>query len=1215
MNARPPRRLPPLSRAALLVLVFLAISAGIFVSANEKLELLGAGASFPAAFYQDAIFAYQFVEPTVTLSYLPTGSSKGKCRVKDFDATCSSSDDLGSEYIDFAGSDSLLTAAEYQAYPDLQMLPTVAGSIVPVVNIPILDSEAGEILVVDRSVLSRIFMGLIIRWNDPEILAQQSPSVADKLAAAENSIKLVVRGDGSGSTEVFTKALNLFSDGDFAAIVGEPSSNRAVWDGAINRGANVSFHDGTSALSGAVLLTEWTIGYAAGDAAEAAGLQVAAFRQNSKQTIPVTYGTESVSFAMLEKGLQFGNNGDDSERMTADLMDARGGLAWPISTYTYVIFRNGIGGDRLRPGATCEHVMESLKFWYWLYTSDTASQLAARKSFVGLPQLVRAPIISALRKFKCGGVELFQNYGDRDEQAVTVKGTVDGLADYVADLFALSFQAVFEWARITYAKVTAGHLIDISDPLVDSEGFQVVVGNEIYGNAWMKRELAKVLTARGTPTDTSWSDLHGAGESSTMALPWFAFSIEFYANIQGKVGGLPLVVSKQTLGLILDGGITAWNDPRLAADNTWLAELQASEADLAIKLFASHDSDSVYTILSSELSSGFKAYSSSQKFHSYNQAAIVASGVPGAFLYTTSMSSTPSSLTPLALKWPRAPSAVEPSRESGLACVTHPDAFDPATQALIVDEAVPGCYPLLQPVNMIFHHSYADDEEMCHGNSGEDETDYGTGLTATRFVKWLFESGQATEGALSNNGAIPLTHATGNEAHIAAVLHITETINCGHAPDLEVFDWTIIIIACSVGGAAALCVLGLAYYTISSRNEMKSNPLKGLNVLAEMRDVMEDVRPIEEGAVATYIPELGLVPPDLFAIAIVTTKGKVYKLGDFESTFSIQSMVKPFSYAHALDQNGVEFMKTKVGVEPAGGAFDAIEMNPDGLPFNPYINAGAIAVTMQLEGDTDERYNAFRKFLSSYGSRELKCDDSIYKSESSTAARNREIAEVLQRNGVCASDFDKEHGLEAYFKQCSTLVNTVDLAMMAATCANGGTNPITKQQVVPSEINEEVMSVMMTCGMYNGAGNWMVDVGIPAKSGVSGGIFGVVPGVCGVAVFSPRLNEAFNSVRGIYAFRELSQRMGLHVLQKSKGGVSVLAPFVGRKSRMRGSQGSTIAKSFLAPAPKKARVADNMVTPGDMQAKSHGREQASPRVMASRPAEVTRVQAWQVEEV
>mmetsp|Transcript_25196 Transcript_25196/g.64885 ORF Transcript_25196/g.64885 Transcript_25196/m.64885 type:complete len:144 (+) Transcript_25196:243-674(+) len=143
----------------------------------------------------------------------------------------------------------------------------------------------------------------------------------------------------------------------------------------------------------------------------------------------------------------------------------------------------------------------------------------------------------------------------------------------------------------------------------------------------------------------------------------------------------------------------------------------------------------------------------------------------------------------------------------------------------------------------------------------------------------------------------------------------------------------------------------------------------------------------------------------------------------------------------------------------------------------------------------------------------------------------------------------------------------------------------------------------------------MVDVGIPAKSGVSGGIFGVVPGVCGVAVFSPRLNEAFNSVRGIYAFRELSQRMGLHVLQKSKGGVSVLAPFVGRKSRMRGSQGSTIAKSFLAPAPKKARVADNMVTPGDMQAKSHGREQASPRVMASRPAEVTRVQAWQVEEV
>jgi glutaminase len=177
---------------------------------------------------------------------------------------------------------------------------------------------------------------------------------------------------------------------------------------------------------------------------------------------------------------------------------------------------------------------------------------------------------------------------------------------------------------------------------------------------------------------------------------------------------------------------------------------------------------------------------------------------------------------------------------------------------------------------------------------------------------------------------------------------------------------------------------------------------------------------------------------------------------------------------------------------------------------------------------------------------------------------------------VCANEFDKEHGLEAYFMQCSTQVNCIDLAKMAATCANNGINPITKKQVVPLEINEEMMSVMMTCGMYNGAGNWMVDVGIPAKSGVSGGIFGVVPGVCGLAVFSPRLNSAFNSVRGIEAFRELSQRMGLHVLQKRKGGVSFMAPFVGRKSKINGARGSSISQSLIAavsvPHPKKANT-------------------------------------------
>lgn len=885
---------------------------------------------------------------------------------------------------------------------------------------------------------------------------------------------------------------------------------------------------------------------------------------------------------MLEKGLQFGNNGDEPQRKTADLMDARGGLAWPISTYTYVIFRNGIEGDRLRPGASCETVLETLKFWHWFYTSDLAAQLATNRLFVSLPQLVQGPILTTLKSLRCGGNEVLRNFGDLDQAVTKVNGIVDSVTTFIFNLYSLSFQAVDEFSRITYDSAGRSSLIEIDQKLSQTEGYKVVSGNDVYSEAWAQQELGKVVTRNGVPTNTPWSDLHGQGESSTMLLPWFAYAIEFYANIPGKDNDLPLVVTRENLGLILDGDIADWKDSRLAADNAWLSSLSASDEDLAIKLEAFSERDTVYAFLATEISIGFSTYGAAHKYRSYSQAAIVASGVAGAFVYTTSMSSTPSSLTPLALKWPRSPVAVSPSYDSGLTCVTHSTAFDPATQAFVVDESIAGCYPLMQPVNLIFHHSFADNEEMCYTNE-EVETDFGDGLPAVRFVKWIFESGESTEAALTARGAVPLTHASRNEAHITAVLHITDTINCGHEPDEVVMDWTTIIVACSVGGSVALILLGCAYYTISARNEMKNNPLKGLNVKKEVLAVMEDIRDITSGNVATYIPELGIVPPDLFAIAIVTTKGKVYSCGDIKHLFSIQSMVKPFSYAYALDQNGVEFMKQKVGVEPAGGAFDTIDMNPDGLPFNPYINAGAIAVTMQLEGNTHERYKKFKDFLGTYCKRKLTMDEKIYQSESSTAARNREIAEVLVRNGVCANEFDKEHGLEAYFMQCSTQVNCVDLAKVAATCANNGINPITKKQVVPLEINEEMMSVMMTCGMYNGAGNWMVDVGIPAKSGVSGGIFGVVPGVCGLAVFSPRLNSAFNSVRGIEAFRELSQRMGLHVLQKRKGGVSFMAPFVGRKSKMNASRGSSMAQSLITSTnnivPKKPASSGSSVVP------------------------------------
>jgi glutaminase len=197
----------------------------------------------------------------------------------------------------------------------------------------------------------------------------------------------------------------------------------------------------------------------------------------------------------------------------------------------------------------------------------------------------------------------------------------------------------------------------------------------------------------------------------------------------------------------------------------------------------------------------------------------------------------------------------------------------------------------------------------------------------------------------------------------------------------------------------------------------------------------------------------------------------------------------------------------------------------------------------------------FRQVMSGFCNKDVQLDEEIYKSESATAARNRQIADILLANGICMGEYDKEQGLESYFMMCSTLLNTVDLACLAATAANHGINPISKKHIVNGDVNEEMMSVMMTCGMYNGAGNWMVDVGIPAKSGVGGGIFGVVPGVCGIAVFSPRLNPTYNSVRGIMAFMELSQRLGLHVLQKKKSQPKLLEVLTRRrKPRFSNSQ-------------------------------------------------------------
>ena len=287
------------------------------------------------------------------------------------------------------------------------------------------------------------------------------------------------------------------------------------------------------------------------------------------------------------------------------------------------------------------------------------------------------------------------------------------------------------------------------------------------------------------------------------------------------------------------------------------------------------------------------------------------------------------------------------------------------------------------------------------------------------------------------------------------------------------------------------------------------------------------------GALATYIPELAKADPNAFAICVATTDGALYTVGDSDATFTLQSISKPFVYATALADRGHDFVATKVGVEPSGDAFNSISLHAQtGAPFNPMINAGAIATTAMVGGTgADAQWRRIEASIAGFAGREVRIDEGVYVSESETGFRNRAIAWMLKNFGII--DGDPMATLENYFRQCSILVNCRDLALMAATLANGGVHPGTGARALSIEHVERVLSVMATCGMYDYAGSWLYEVGMPAKSGVSGGIMAVVPGRFGIGVFSPPLDMNGNSVRGILACKSLARDFGLHVFGRT----------------------------------------------------------------------------------
>lgn len=326
--------------------------------------------------------------------------------------------------------------------------------------------------------------------------------------------------------------------------------------------------------------------------------------------------------------------------------------------------------------------------------------------------------------------------------------------------------------------------------------------------------------------------------------------------------------------------------------------------------------------------------------------------------------------------------------------------------------------------------------------------------------------------------------------------------------------------------------------TFSSKSELP--PLTS-TIQTFIEQAYDQYQSLSDGKLADYIPELAKANPAWFSICIVTKNGQVFEVGDFNQLFTIQSISKVFVYGMALEEHGREKLLRKVGVEPTGDRFNSIIQldNDSKRPDNPMINAGAIATTSLIQGkDPTDRLNRLLDMVRRYTGRDAVVDMSVFMSERSTGHRNRAIAHLMLNFGMIDNRIDEV--LDLYFQQCAVMVNCRDLAVMAATLANRGVNPLAGERAIAAGYVRDILSIMYTCGMYNFAGEWAYRVGLPAKSGVSGGIIAVVPNHLGIAIFSPLLDARGNSVRGIQVCEALSRQFELHVFDSIAYGCSLL---------------------------------------------------------------------------
>jgi len=313
----------------------------------------------------------------------------------------------------------------------------------------------------------------------------------------------------------------------------------------------------------------------------------------------------------------------------------------------------------------------------------------------------------------------------------------------------------------------------------------------------------------------------------------------------------------------------------------------------------------------------------------------------------------------------------------------------------------------------------------------------------------------------------------------------------------------------------------------STAAEISTDPATLKRLVQEAHNKFKDLK---EGKPADYIPELAKVPPDLFGVAIVTAKGEIYTAGDVDYAFTIQSVSKPFTAAQVMQEQGANAVLEKIGVEPTGQKFNSIlatQIIPQ-VSVNPLVNSGAIAAVSMVKAKTaEERFNKILDFEDRLSGAKLKVIDDVYKSEAATNQRNRAHGYILFASDRIYSD--PMEAVDVYTRQCSIGVTAKQLAVMGATLANSGVNPITQQRVLDARYVPKVLAIMMMAGFYNESGQWAFTAGLPAKTGVGGGIVAVVPGKMAIVGFSPRVNDAGNSVRSAKAIEYIAEQLGANV--------------------------------------------------------------------------------------